>query len=78
MSSSNDISFWGTLGTGIAIGIVGSTFSTLTDELLNVKMGYSHVSFKNRFKITFPSGATTLAVVYGINKIDKQIKKMDS
>ena len=66
----------GTLGTGVAIGVVGSTLSMIFDELLKIKLGYSSMSCKNFLKVSITSGATTLAVVYGIDEIKKQIDKI--
>ena len=36
---SNQIEFWGTLGTGAAIGLVGMGFSILSKELTGHKLG---------------------------------------
>ena len=71
--SDNKIDFWGSLGTGVAIGVVGSTLSMISDELLRVKFGYSSMSIKNVIKVSITSAVTTLAVLYGLDEIKKQM-----
>lgn len=45
---SNEIEFWGTLGTGVAIGITGMGLSTISYELTGHKLGYGKLGVKNR------------------------------
>ena len=61
--------------TGIAIGMVGSTLSMISEEPLKIKLGYSSMSVKNFIKVSITSGATSLAVVYGFDKIKRELDK---
>ena len=58
-----------TLGSGVLIGVVGSTISAASNEFLHVPLAFSPMSFKNFLKVAVVSGLSTMGVVWGIEEI---------
>ena len=57
---------WQTFGTGALVGVVGSTISMLSNEVIRTPLGFSPMSFKNVVKVGIVSGLSTMGVMWEI------------
>ena len=54
---------WKYFGTGALIGIMGSTISMLSKEIVNTPLGYSPMGVKNVVKVGVCTGVTTTGMM---------------
>ena len=59
---------WQTFRTGAVVGVVGSTISMLSNEVMRTPLGFSPMNFKNIVKVGIVSGLSTIGVMWGYDE----------
>ena len=68
MSTVEKYAKWQTFGTGAAVGLVGSTISMLSNEIIRTPLGFSPMSIKKVVKVGLVSGLSTMGVMWGYDE----------